>query len=162
MDECPECGTLDALSQHAATCKRAINLGLPRLAEGEEPIPVEAPPPEPVPDPADEVIPPSAARQAARRRRTGALEPRMFSMVRTADESGVSGTGRVLDGVVWSNGKVTVQWRTENSSIAVYDSFETFEAIHITPHPDNGTVIEWADERLTRALAALQEAVGAP
>lgn len=159
MDECPECGTLDALAQHAPTCQRAISLGLPRLAEGEEPIPVDVAP-DPVPDPVDEVVPPSAARQAARRRRTVGHEPRMFSMIRAADESGVSGTGRVLDGVVWHNGKVTVQWRTANSSIAVYDSFETFEAIHITPHPDNGTVIEWADERLTRALAALQEAVG--
>lgn len=71
-------------------------------------------------------------------------EPRLFTIIRHADESGVSGTGRVLDGIVWHNGKVTVCWRTgPHSSIAVYDSFEIFKAIHIDSHPTNGTEIIW-------------------
>lgn len=69
--------------------------------------------------------------------------PRTFAVVRDSDESGVSGTGYVLQGVVWHNGKVTVCWKTAHSSIAVYDSWEDFEFIHITSHPTNKTRIAW-------------------
>lgn len=65
-------------------------------------------------------------------------------MKRNNDESGVSGTGIVLDGVVFPNGKVTVCWRcvkTNASSISVFDSFEDFTKIHIDSHPTNGTEI---------------------
>jgi hypothetical protein len=37
-EPCPECGVVDALGRHDGTCPRAIELGLPRLADGEEPI----------------------------------------------------------------------------------------------------------------------------
>lgn len=36
---CEYCGVEDALGRHGATCVRALQLGLPRLAEDEEPIP---------------------------------------------------------------------------------------------------------------------------
>jgi hypothetical protein len=35
---CEYCGVRDALERHDGACPRAIELGLPRLAEGEEPI----------------------------------------------------------------------------------------------------------------------------
>jgi hypothetical protein len=42
IDACTDCGVLDALSRHDPMCGRAIQYGLPRLAEGEQPIdPVE-------------------------------------------------------------------------------------------------------------------------
>jgi hypothetical protein len=41
------------------------------------------------------------------------MEPRLFTMIRKNDESHVSGTGRVLDGVVFHNGKVVICWRSE-------------------------------------------------
>lgn len=69
----------------------------------------------------------------------------LFSMYRFSDASGVSGTGRVLDGVIWHNGKVTVCWRTTHSSIAVYDSWEAFSAIHVDSHPTNQTMFLWPD-----------------
>lgn len=37
-EECLSCGVLDALGRHDPMCDRAIKLGLPRLAEDEEPI----------------------------------------------------------------------------------------------------------------------------
>jgi hypothetical protein len=68
-------------------------------------------------------------------------------MIRKQDESHVSGTGRVLDGVVFHNGKVVVCWRTENkhgyTSVGMYDSFEAFKFIHIDSHPHNETEIVW-------------------
>jgi hypothetical protein len=37
-EPCRECGVLDALERHAGDCPRALEMGLPRLADGEEPI----------------------------------------------------------------------------------------------------------------------------
>ena len=76
-------------------------------------------------------------------------EPQNFTLIRKADESGVSGTGRVLDGILWHNGKVSVCWRTKHSSIAVYDSWGDFAAIHIHSHPQNQTLVVWASVPLT-------------
>ncbi len=71
--------------------------------------------------------------------------PKFFRLIRINDESGVSGTGHVLDGVVWPNGKVTVCWctKTAPSSIVVYDSMADFKGIHLVPHPTNKSKIEW-------------------
>ncbi len=71
------------------------------------------------------------------------MSPRFFKLIRHGDESGVSGIGHVLDGVVWHNGKVVVSWRTTFSSIAVYDSWEDFYAIHIASHPGNNSELQF-------------------
>lgn len=56
---------------------------------------------------------------------------RHFVLQRDEDETGISGTGVVADGVVFnSNGKVALSWNTEHTSVAVYDDIETVEAIH--------------------------------
>lgn len=79
--------------------------------------------------------------------------PKIFSMIRNSDESGTSGTGKVLDGVIFPSGKVVVCWDPEASeakidgknvnSIAVFDSLEAFHKIHIGQHPTNGTEIKF-------------------
>jgi hypothetical protein len=75
-------------------------------------------------------------------------EPKLFSLIRNADETGVSGIGRVLDGVIFHNGQVVTCWRTDIkkdgpgfSSLGVYPSWEAFKSIHIDPHPENRTEI---------------------
>ena len=75
------------------------------------------------------------------------MRPRLFSMVRQADESGVSGTGHVLDGVVWRNGKVSAAWDTANApgSICTYDAFGDFKSIHVDAHPSNDTILAFDD-----------------
>lgn len=76
-------------------------------------------------------------------------EPKLFSLTRNEDESGVSGTGRVLDGVVFHNGQVVICWpsdvniRNGFSSLGIYPNWESFKNIHIDPHPDNLTEIVW-------------------
>ena len=69
-------------------------------------------------------------------------EPRLFTLIRHVDESGVSGTGRVLDGVIFHTGQVVVCWRSDIdetkhgfSSIAIYPSWEAFLYVHVAPHP---------------------------
>ena len=77
---------------------------------------------------------------------------RRFVMERRHDASGVSGTGTVLEGVLFSTGVVVIHWLTPppRGSISVFDSIDQFLAIHVRPHPDNGTIIRFEDdERLT-------------
>lgn len=83
-------------------------------------------------------------------------EPRLFTMIRRADESGVSGTGRVLDGAVFHTGQVVVCWRSDLntaqpgfSSLAIYASWEAFLHVHVRPHHPSATEIYFgADARL--------------
>ena len=80
-------------------------------------------------------------------------EPRLFTLLRHVDESGISGTGRVLDGVIFHTGQVVVCWRTDinagkpgYSSIAMYSSWEAFLSVHVQPHPSNATEIRFGGD----------------
>jgi len=76
---------------------------------------------------------------------------KVFEMIRNFDESKHSGTGKVLDGVVFPNGKVAICWDTKDNddskldvgSISIFDSFEDFQKVHIGQHPKNKTEINW-------------------
>jgi hypothetical protein len=77
--------------------------------------------------------------------------PRLFTLIRHYDESRISGTGRVLDGVVFHTGQVVVCWRADinpekpgYSSLAIYPSWEAFLHIHVHPHPVQATDIKFA------------------
>ncbi|MDY7103461.1 MAG: hypothetical protein S0880_19930 [Actinomycetota bacterium] len=72
---------------------------------------------------------------------------RNFEMFRELDVSGVSGTGKVLEGVQFSTGTVVIHWLTPppRGSIAVFDSMEQFLSIHVRPHPENRAAIRFTD-----------------
>jgi len=53
-----------------------------------------------------------------------------FWLERVEDDSGVSGTGRVAEGVVFSNGWCALTWLTGYTSVALYQSIEDVMAIH--------------------------------
>ncbi len=55
---------------------------------------------------------------------------RRFWLYRDEDETGISGCGPVAEGVLFGNGKVSITWRTEHTSVATYDDMKTVEAIH--------------------------------
>ena len=63
-------------------------------------------------------------------------------MKRQKDMSGISGTGYVLTGIVFNDGKTVVHWNSDHPSTSIFDSFKDFQNIHITPHPENNTVID--------------------
>ena len=80
-------------------------------------------------------------------------EPRLFTLIRHADETGVSGLGRVLDGVVFHTGQVVVCWRGDlrqdgpgYSSLAIYPSWEAFVHVHVHPHAEGATEIRFAGD----------------
>ena len=72
---------------------------------------------------------------------------RCFTLRREEDASGVSGTGVVLEGAVFSTGTVVIPWLTPppRGSIAFFDSLEQFLSIHVAPHPENRSVLAFDD-----------------
>lgn len=69
---------------------------------------------------------------------------RRFYLWRMEDETGISRTGRVLEGVLTQSGEVIVQWRPPLTSTAIYKDFDTFMAIHVECHPSKNEV-RWVD-----------------
>jgi hypothetical protein len=56
--------------------------------------------------------------------------PVAFKLMRDQDVSGVSGTGIVAEGFVFTDGTVALRWRGDLASTAFYDSITDVEAIH--------------------------------
>ena len=71
---------------------------------------------------------------------------RRFKMLRKVDETGVSGTGEVLFGVVLPTGRVVVEWRSPRPTLGIYSSISEFAEIHVDAHPDCNEVV-WIDEK---------------
>lgn len=55
---------------------------------------------------------------------------RTFKLVRDEDETGISGTGTVAEGVEFSNGMCAMSWLTAMHSVAVYPNVRQLQAIH--------------------------------
>ena len=98
--------------------------------EGEDP-----PPPK-----AEELIPKKPSRLCPRGIQT-------FTVARQADETGISGEGVVIEGVVLATGQCIAHWLypRPKGSIAIFDSMNDFVTVHIKPHPSNRTIITYDD-----------------
>ena len=72
---------------------------------------------------------------------------RTFTVCRNYDESGVSGEGVVIEGVVMATGQCVVHWLylPPRGGIAIFDSMSDFVKVHIEPHPANQTIITYQD-----------------
>lgn len=55
---------------------------------------------------------------------------RTFELHRLEDETGISGTGIIAEGVEFSDGTCALRWRTSVRSTALYDNLKTLEQIH--------------------------------
>lgn len=53
-----------------------------------------------------------------------------FHLRRNIDETGISGTGRVAEGVMFANGWCAMVWLTKHTSCAFYASLDEVLAIH--------------------------------
>jgi hypothetical protein len=75
---------------------------------------------------------------------------RRFHLRRLEDETGISGTGLVTDGIEFNDGTVIMTWNTETTSLAVYKNIQDV----ITIHGHGGkTVVEWADDEFFAVFA---------
>lgn len=68
---------------------------------------------------------------------------RRFHLLRLEDETGISGTGVVTNGIEFSDGTVVMSWNTDTTSVAIYRCMDDV----ITIHGHQGkTVLQWADD----------------
>jgi hypothetical protein len=63
-------------------------------------------------------------------RRPAVPELRIFHLVRRDDPTGISGTGCVAEGVVFSSGWVAMTWLSDMPTMTFYASVAQLEAIH--------------------------------
>lgn len=69
---------------------------------------------------------------------------RRFVLHRLQDESGVSGTGVVAEGIQFSDGRCVIRWLTNVQSLAIYQNADEVEAVH---GHQGKTIILWQDEQ---------------
>ena len=72
---------------------------------------------------------------------------RSFTVCRQHDETGVSGEGVIIEGVVLASGNCIIDWLfpPPRGGIAIFDSLEDFLKVHVKPHPENKTIITFED-----------------
>jgi hypothetical protein len=63
-----------------------------------------------------------------------------FKLRRLDDETGISGTGIVAEGVVFEHGTAVLYWLTQFSSVGIYPDMDELIAIH---GHGGKTVVEW-------------------
>lgn len=66
-----------------------------------------------------------------------------FYFQRDEDVSGVSGTGRVADGCLWTDGAVSIRWRGVARSFVNFEEFA--KALKVHGHGGKTRVV-WLDE----------------
>jgi hypothetical protein len=100
------------------------------------------PPGSQTPRPAGHPRPPEQAPPGGHPRRTPhrADQPRLFHLVRDTDPSGISGTGIVAEGCLFTSGKVALNWRSEVPSTGVYDHIDDVRLVH---GHNGASHIEW-------------------
>jgi hypothetical protein len=59
--------------------------------------------------------------------------PRPFVLIRHHDPSGISGTGEVAEGVVWSDGSVSLRWHGEHAATTFWEGGLT-ALLHVHGH----------------------------
>jgi hypothetical protein len=87
-------------------------------------------------------------------------QPRRFHLQRDHDVTGVSGTGRVADGIVWSDGTVSVRWLGDRPSTVFWDDLA--HAVHVHGHGGHTRIVllDSPEARLARIAEAHSEHLG--
>ena len=72
---------------------------------------------------------------------------RSFTVCRQHVQTGVSGEGVIIEGVVLASGHCIIHWLfpPPRGGIAIFDSLEDFLKVHVKPHPENKTIITFED-----------------
>jgi len=71
---------------------------------------------------------------------------RTFTVYRGSDETGVSGTGVIIQGVLFANGRCVIQWLCDpDPGDTQIKDFERFLDTHVRTHPTNKTILTFGD-----------------
>lgn len=70
---------------------------------------------------------------------------KVFELIRKHDVTGVSGSGKVLQGIVFDSGVCVVHWLkpVPGESVSVFKTFNVFKKIHVDSHPENESQIDF-------------------
>lgn len=82
------------------------------------------------------------------------MRPRTFELVRYRDLSGVSGTGVVAEGCVFTDGSVALRWRGNNPATAVWPDVESVLAVH---GHQGATEVRWLEDAESEPADAWSE-----
>jgi hypothetical protein len=55
-----------------------------------------------------------------------------FEIIREEDNTGLSGTGKVAEGIEFSNGKCVVCWCSDVSTIVIHENIKSIEIIMLS------------------------------
>lgn len=80
--------------------------------------------------------------------------PRRFHLYRRADPTGLSGTGIVAEGTLWSSGAVALHWPGNPRSTSVWAGLDALLAAH---GHDGLTEVRWIDGSERPAVIALPD-----
>ncbi len=80
---------------------------------------------------------------------------RRFVFLRNEDETGISGTGLVVMGVLYPDGRCHYRWMTEHQTDQMADSLDKLEVIH--GHNGRTRIVFLDDEEGVPRLGLLQE-----
>lgn len=69
---------------------------------------------------------------------------RRFYLERQEDESGVSGIGKVAEGVEFENARCVVQWLSHKPTITIFDNIKHLKDLH---GHGGKTVVVWVDPK---------------
>jgi len=75
---------------------------------------------------------------------------RRFMLCRLDDVSGVSGTGKVAEGVQFSTGKCAIAWLSITPSVSIFDGVDELMAVH---GHEGKTELVWMDEASACGMA---------
>ena len=59
---------------------------------------------------------------------------RRFYIIREKDYSGVAGIGRIVEGVLFPDGRCVLQWRKPISSLVLFESLDELLKIYLHAH----------------------------
>ncbi|MEE9215677.1 MAG: hypothetical protein V3U54_13055 [Thermodesulfobacteriota bacterium] len=80
---------------------------------------------------------------------------KLFTVIRQADESGHSGIGHIITGIIFEDGQVVIRWNTPTASTAIYRNFEEFHKLHIGQHPGNQSIVNVMELDTTGGFMAM-------
>ncbi len=81
---------------------------------------------------------------------------RRFYLERKEDISGMSGTGKIAEGIEWSNGRVAIIWLSSSPSTGQYDSIAALENIH-THGGQHDTKVVYVDPKYEKVEEKAKE-----
>jgi hypothetical protein len=85
------------------------------------------------------------------------MKPGLYDMVRTTDQTGVSGTGRIAQMAVFEDGSAVVRWLTGKDSTVCWAKYQDALDVHINCHPDTTKLIPTGQDVCEHGIVTTEE-----